>query len=559
MMPLLFSLGLAYFLALGAGRLCAAFGIPRVTGYLLVGLAAGPLMHTVGGPIFISTAQLASLAPLHDIILGLIVFTIGGSFSLEAVRTLGAKRFRISAFEIGLTALLVMGGAGLAGLSPLAAGFLAVMAVTTAPAATQMVMREYRSEGPLSDTILPLIGVNNLAAIVAFTLLEHAGLSAAGSRAAAVVQIGGPFVLGLVAGTIIAVMDQRLSRPVERQILVIAAVALIAGVSTVLGWSAMLATLIAGVVTVNASPYDRRLLEELGEIDYPLYVLFFIMAGAALHLEMLGRMGMAGGVYVVMRVAGKLVGCRVGAVAAGVSRTLRTWLGPAMLAQAGLAIGLAEDLARIWPAEGRAVQTIILASVVVFEVVGPLLTRTALVNAGEVTVFNLLAQHSTVGYGEGLALVLGRFRRALGMAPVADVKYPADMRVEHVMRRNVETISHRAIFDDVVKALGHSRYDRLPVVDDRGELVGVINYTDIANTLFDPFLRHLVVAADIATPPRLTLFPQDTVATAVADLKAHPNDVYLLVVDRANPRRLVGVVRHNDLLAVQSRSSATAP
>jgi CBS domain-containing protein len=121
------------------------------------------------------------------------------------------------------------------------------------------------------------------------------------------------------------------------------------------------------------------------------------------------------------------------------------------------------------------------------------------------------------------------------------------------MRRNVEVLPHTAHFDEVVRALGHSRYDRMPVVNDRGELLGVIKYADIADTLFDPALRDLVVAAEIATDAFLSLTPEDTVETAIRALKDHPQETNLLVVTKTNPRKLVGIVNHNDLLAAQRR------
>ena len=555
MMPLLLSLGLAYLLALGAGRLSAAVGTPRVTGYLFVGLVSGPSIGHLGLPVLLTSDQIHTLVPLHDTILGLIVFTIGGSFSLEAVRKMGLRRFRISVFEIGTTAILVYSGMVIVGASSLVAAFLAVMSVTTAPAATQMVMREYQSEGSLTDTILPLIGINNLVAVIAFILLIDRGLAETASVFSVGFQITGPFISGTLIGLIIAIMDQRLTRSVERQMLVLAWTAVIAGLAVVVNISAMLTTMVAGAVAVNASPYGRRILDELTAIDYPLYVLFFIMAGAELHLESLSRMGLLGVAYVVARFAGKYIGCRIGARLAGASPTIKTWLGPAMVAQAGLAIGLAETLARTWPGPGETVQTIILASVVVFEGIGPLLTRIALVNAGEVTVLNLLVQRSRVGYTEGLHHVLAQFGSALGISPGSGGQQAAGLRVNHIMRRNVDVISNRAPFDEVLKALGHCRYDRLPVVNDQSELVGVIKYSDIANTLFDPSLRHLIVADDIASDVRLKLTPEDTLEKAIAELKNYPHDAYLLVVEKDQPKRLVGVVRHNDVLSVHIQST----
>jgi CBS domain-containing protein len=121
------------------------------------------------------------------------------------------------------------------------------------------------------------------------------------------------------------------------------------------------------------------------------------------------------------------------------------------------------------------------------------------------------------------------------------------------MRRNVEVIRNDATFDEVLKALGHSRYDRLPVVNNRNELVGVIKYGDIANTLFDPGLRDIIVADEIATKDYLRLTPEDTMEKAISALKDHPDDTYLLVVAGNNPKKLLGIVRHNDVLYSQIR------
>jgi CBS domain-containing protein/Kef-type K+ transport system membrane component KefB len=440
MLPVLLSLGILYLLVLGAGRISTSLRIPRVTGYLAVGVAAGPSVSgMLGIPGVITTAQLHDLVLLHDMILGLIVFTIGGSFSLKAVRKIGSGLFVISAFEIGLTALLVGAGTYLLSRSVLVAAFFDV--------------------------------------------------------------------------------------------------------------SAMLAALFAGVATVNASPFGRRAIKDLSAVDYPLYVLFFIMAGAELHLESLFHMGWIGLVYVVLRSAGKYAGCTLGAFAAGASHVQKKWLGPAMLAQAGLAIGLAGTRARSWPGPGQSIQTVVLAAVVVFEVAGPLLTRLSLVSAGEVTVFNLMALRSPVGFTEGVNQAVHQVKDAFGIALSGAANHRAGIRVSHIMRRNVEVLFHDTPFDEVLKALGHSRYDQLPVVNRHNELVGVIKYADIAGTLFEPSLRHIVVAGDITTRITLKLTPEDTIETAMKALKKHPSDTYLVVVDKDDPKKLLGMVRHNDVLS----------
>ncbi len=552
--PVLLSLGFLFFLALGVGRVFARMYIPKVTGYLLVGLAAGPsFADLLDIPEIITREQLEVLDPLHDLTLGLIVVVIGGNFRLAALKKFGAGLLRTSAMEIGLTAFLVGGVTYLAGASPVIAGFLALMAITTAPAATQMVVREYESEGPLTDTVMILIGLNNLIAIIAFVLLAHGAVTPDAPLLDVAFKIFVPMGIGVVAGAIMAVMDQRLTRKMERQILALAAIAALVGMCRYLEISAMLASLVTGAVLVNTSPNDRRILKDLNAIDYPLYMVFFIMAGAHLQVGRLGDIGLIGGAYIVARIVGKVAGCWVGARPASCPGTARNWLGPAMLAQAGLAIGLAAALARDWGLKGEQVQTVVLASVVVFEGLGPLLTRVALVRAGEVTVLSLLVQRSPVGYAEGLHEVINKFKETLGIFGGADLSRPSDILVSHVMRKNVETIRSDISFDRVLKAVGHSRYDRLPVLNRDDELIGVIQYSDVSEVLFDPSLRNLIVAGDIVTEEHLLLTPGDNLEKAMNELRAHPDHTYLLVVDEDNPKKLVGVVRHNDVLSVQRK------
>ncbi len=554
MLPLLLSLGLLYLLALGAGRLSARFHLPRVTGYLLTGLLVGPSAGAVVEMTPILTGEhLKSLTPLYDLALGLIVLTIGGSFHVRTMRRFGLKLATVSFIEIGTTAVFVGLAAVLCGAPVSVACFLALMAITTAPAATQMVVREYDSEGPLTDLVMTLIGFNNMAAIVAFVLCVHYVVTPDEPLMGAIRELGLPLGIGALTGAMLAMMDQRLTAIVERQILGLSAVAIVVGVSYLLKVSSLPAALAAGAVLVNSSPHGKRLIDDLRGVDFPLYVVFFVMAGANLHLEALPHMGVIGIAYIVARALGKYGGSFLGCRVVKMDAPLRTWLGPAMMAQAGLAIGLAQELANDWGSSGHTVQTVILAAVVVFEGIGPVLTRTSLVKAGEVTVLSLLFQRSPVGYFEGLHQVIKHFRDALGIPLSVLFEKPSDILVSHVMRRNVEVVQHDVSFNAVLRTFGHSRYDRLPVVDDEQNLVGVIQYSDVSEILVDDMLKNLVVARDIATQEHLLLTPNDTLEKAMNDLREHPDHTYMLVVDDKDPRKLLGVVRHNDVLSVQRR------
>jgi len=551
MYSLLLTVGTLLIFALLAGRVCVILHVPRVTGYILTGLAAGP--HTaalIGNNPVLGPADLASLDHVYDLALGIIAFSIGGHFSFGGIKRWGMRIWKISLIEMAASFVLVAAGTMLAGITAAGALFLGCMAVTTAPAATKMVIREHDSEGPLSDMLMDLIVINNLAAIILFSVLVHVLITPDHPISELAYTMLIPVAVGTGTGLAVSIWEQRMQRKIERQALALAAVAVIWGSCELLGVPMMLATLVAGTVVVNSSPHGSRIFKELMEIDYVLYVLFFIIAGAHLNIELLKYMGVVGVAYVILRTAGKFTGATLGTTVARCESSMRKWLGPAMLAQAGLAIGLAGSLASAWGEQGKQIQTVILASVVFFEILGPLLVRLSLVRTGEVTVLSLLSKRAPVGYAESIHLVIEHFRQSMGIPMWRSFNKPSDVQVSHLMRRNVETIKEDLPLDVILQTFGHSRYDRLPVINAEGDLVGVIRYEDVSSVLFDPELGKLVVASDIMTEEFFSVSPDDTIEEAVKILKEHPDATYLIVVDRDEPGKLAGILRHNDLLSV---------
>jgi CBS domain-containing protein len=229
------------------------------------------------------------------------------------------------------------------------------------------------------------------------------------------------------------------------------------------------------------------------------------------------------------------------------------WLGVGMLAQAGVAVGFAHQLGESWGAQGKKLEALILAAVLVFEMIGPILTRAALVHGGEVPVLALLSRGAPVGVFEGMHEVIGHIRLALGIPVWRKSNNPAHVLVRHVMRRNVETARDNLPFAKVLQLLGHTRYDRIPVLDASGRLVGQICYADVAGILFDDALSSLVVARDLMTPAPITLATDDTLDKALRVFAASPDVTYVPVVDGADPKRLLGIVRQNDVLAACRR------
>ena len=558
-----------FWLALLVGRQVFQWHLPRVTGYLLVGLAAGPsLSHLLGYPALLKTADLQRLAPLTDIALALIMLAIGMHFRSEHLRRWRHRIAILSLSEVAATFLLVALavtalnlfvaqqtlGSTLAQSSVYLGLFLGVIAIATAPAATLLVIREYESDGPVTDAVTTLIGLNNLASILAFNLACHFLLASDTPPTRLLYTLFLPPVLGGAIGFGMSVWAERLRTTSESQLLMLGGAIGTAGLCQWLGLDALLGCFACGAVLANASARESDLLNAMRQLDYPLYLLFFVLAGANLHLDLLAQIGILGIGYVLLRTAGKLLGARMGAQLGDFGDRHRQWAGPALLAQAGVAIGLSTHLAQLWPGGGELVQTVVLGAVVVFELSGPVAVRLALVRAGEVPVLALLARKAPVATFESLHHVVTHFRQALGVPSGHQLESPGDILVEHVMRKNVDTLHDATPFNELLRLIAHSRYDRFPVVDEQNHFHGIIVYEDIRDIVVDPSLGNLVIAIDLARPDHPLAHPGQTLAEILVLFREHPNLSFLPVTDEDDQNRLLGVLGQNDVLATFRQS-----
>jgi Kef-type K+ transport system membrane component KefB/predicted transcriptional regulator len=563
---IIFALGVAYLAALFVARFIIKLRVPRVTGYLLVGILLGPsFSHILMVPSIIDADSLKTLRIVSEVSLALIMFTIGTQFRGEHFRKRGKRIFTLSCFEIGTTVLLV-GLAIFAGnyflfksfrqveigllMSSLQfAVFIAIIAVATAPAATLLVIREYNSAGPVTDIVLALVGLNNFISILAFNVASYFLLHHQGTATQFMTHLLAPLVFGAAIGFFISFWAQELESDSELQLLLLGGITGYVGIALLFHIDLFLGCFAAGIVLTNASPKADKLMNVLQRIDYPLYVIFFIVAGASLHLQEFAHLGYLGATYIAMRTLGKFVGNWLGAKFGGFGDIEKKYIGFAMLAQAGVAIGLSQALAKSWAAGGETVQTLILGSVVVFEIIGPISVRYGLVHAGEVPVLNLLAKRATENAFEGLHHILEHFRAAAGIPLGHKLNSPADILVKHVMRKNVETIHENTPFNDLLQHIAHSRYDRFPITDENNHFVGLIDYADIRDVIFDASLTHLVLAKDIMKPKSITLTPEQTLGEVLSIFRQYSNITFLPVLEGEGSGKLVGIISQNDVLA----------
>jgi len=558
-----------FFGALIGGRLASRFHVPRVTGYLLTGLVIGPsFAHLIGWPPLLTTEVLTELSILGDLALALILLNIGSLFSIDHLRKWKHRIAFFSLSEMGLTFLLV--GVAVFGVNELVLHrtvadlslhqssllfslFLGIIGVATAPAATLMVIREYEAEGPVTGIVLTLVGFNNLVSVLGFTVLVHFLLTPAESHWLLLWHMGGPIIVGTVFGLIISFWGERLELASEHKILLLGSVAAVTTVCRMMEVDPLLASLILGIVAANSTPSWHRMAASLRQVDYLLYVAFFVLAGANLHIETLGHIGLLGIAYVFARTLGKWLGARIGAAIGGFGKRERSYVGLTLLAQAGVAIGLAASLTRLWPEGGQLLQTVVLGSVVVFELVGPLAVRFGLVQAGEVPILSLLQKRAPKGAMEGMHSVVHHFRSSLGLPAWKKFREPGDIYVRHIMRQNVETIPNNTPFNELLRIIAHSRYDRFPVVDGEDRFLGLINYTEIRELLFEPTLMPLVVAGELVSPEKHAVKPDQPLWEVMEMLKSNRNISYFPVIDPDEPDRLLGILSQNEVLSAYRR------
>lgn len=566
---LISALAVILFAALVGGRLASLCRIPRVTGYLLAGLVVGPsFAHLTGLPQLISQFALNELKLISDIALALILMNIGGQLRTENLRRWKQRIFIFSFTEALASGLLVglavfavnqflvqqvIGGLSLAYSSLLFAIFTGTISIATAPAATLMVIREYEAEGPITSTVLTLVSLNNLISVFTFSIAAQLLVSSDGSLGAIVYKLAMPLLLGGLFGFLMSLWAQRMELSSEHKILLLGGVTTVAVLSRFLGLEPLLSCLALGVILADSSPRWHRLLKSLNEVDYPLYVIFFVLAGANLHIETLAHIGLLGVTYVIFRSLGKLAGSYMGARLGKFGQREQSWIGMTLLAQAGMAIGLASTLAKIWPEGGQLVETIILGSVVIFELIGPIAVRFGLVRAGEVPLLSLLRKRAPQSGVEGLHDVANHFRNNLGLPAGRRLDDPGDILVRHVMRHNVETIHHGTPFQELLRIIAHSRYDRFPVTDDDQNFIGIINYTEIRNLLFDQSLSDLLVARDLVSSSVLSIPPDTPLRDALKTFQKKRNISYFPVIDPEEPKKLLGILSQNDVLAAFRR------
>ena len=408
-MQTLLSLSIALFAGLMLSRVAKLFKLPAVTAYLVAGILVGPYAlgaFGVPGMGFVSMADVKSYSLLCDIALGFIAFSIGNEFRLSQLKSTGKQATVIGIVQAVFTTLLV--DAVLIGLHfaipdklPLSAAIvLGAIASATAPAATLMVVRQYKAKGKLTDILLPVVALDDAVGLMLFAIsfgIAKASMSGKVDVASLLVEplleVVLSLLLGLVMGCFFTFIERFFHSRSKRLSVSVTFVLLTVGLSMMkfevggihIAFSSLLVCMMLGTMFCNLCDFSEELMDRVERWTAPLYVLFFVLCGAELELSVFSDMAIiaVGAIFILSRSVGKYLGAFFSAKSVKCDESIVKNLGITLLPQAGVALGMAMKASALGT-DGEIIANITLFAVLIYELVGPAMTKNALMRAGDI-------------------------------------------------------------------------------------------------------------------------------------------------------------------------------
>ena len=408
-MQILLSLSVALFAGLLLSRLAKVVKLPAVTAYLVAGILIGPyLLGALGvkGLGFVSMEDIKSYSILSDTALGFIAFSIGNEFRLSSLKHTGKQATVIGIIQAVFTTVLV--DAALIGLHflipdklPLpSAIILGAVASATAPAATLMVVRQYKAKGPVTQILLPIVALDDAVGLVLFAISFGVAKALMNGQVDVLSVVVEPILevvlslgLGALMGYLITFFERFFHSRSKRLAISVTFVMLAAALSMLefhiggihIAFSSLLVCMMMGTLFCNICDFSEDLMHRLDRWTAPLFILFFVLSGAELELSVFTDVAVVaiGLIYILSRCLGKYFGASFSARATKCDPNIVKYLGITLFPQAGVALGMANKAQTIG-AEGASVANITLFGVLIYELVGPLLTKISLQKAGEI-------------------------------------------------------------------------------------------------------------------------------------------------------------------------------
>ncbi|MFG6373406.1 MAG: cation:proton antiporter [Oscillospiraceae bacterium] len=407
---MLLSIAVALLAGLLMTRLMNRFHLPDVTAYLLAGVILGPcLLGRLGLPGlgFGTFEQVQLLQPISDVALGFIAFAIGSEFRLSHLRQTGGAAVTVGIIQAVVATIFV--DLSLLGLHfvlgdklPIPAVItLGAIAAATAPAATLMVVRQYKAKGPVTDLLLPVVALDDAVGLIIFAIsfgaaqaMEASTVNLVAILVAPLLEIMLSLVLGAFLGWCLSVLEGLFHSNRNRVAMIAGFIVLAVALSmlkfnlggTEIGFSSLLVLMMLGTVFCNICPLSEDLMNRADKWSAPLLTLFFVLSGAALDLGVFADAAIVGvGVlYIVARSIGKYTGSALSCTISHQPSNVKKYLGITLLPQAGVALGMSAQAGAAMGETGSMVRSIVLFGVLIYELVGPSLTKWALTKAGDI-------------------------------------------------------------------------------------------------------------------------------------------------------------------------------
>ena len=405
---ILLSLSFALLTGLLLSRLAKQVQLPAVTAYLVAGVLIGPFVlgsldiHGLG----ITTHHLESFGIISDLALGFIAFSMGNEFRRSQLQEVGRRAAIIGVFQAVFTTIVV--DAALIGLhfmmpdklSLSAAIVLGAVATATAPAATLMVVRQYKAKGPVTDTLLPVVAIDDAVGLVVFAIsfgvaksLSLGDVDVLSVILEPLLEVVFSLALGLVMGALFTQCEKYFHSRSKRTSVSVTFVMLTVALSSIsfnignihVAFSSLLSCMMLGTVFCNICDVSEELMERMDRWTAPVLILFFVISGAGLDLSVFSDSAavLIGLAYILSRSIGKYFGANLSARMTGSDSNIVKYLGITLLPQAGVALGMAIKAIELGP-DGAIVRNITLFAVLIYEIIGPYLTKVALTAAGEI-------------------------------------------------------------------------------------------------------------------------------------------------------------------------------
>lgn len=371
------------------GKLIEKGKVPSVAGYIIAGLLLGKSFLGVIDGDFIEKSSIIS-----DVALGIIAFSIGGELVFNKLKEIGIRVLFIAMAEAIMAFLLVFGAMLLLNVALPTALLLGAVASATAPAATVMVLNELRCKGPLTSTLIAVVAIDDVvclliyavASSVAKVLVKHGEtIHISKILMGPVVEIGGSILIGAAVGFAVLLLLRLFAKSHEVLVIIVAGLFIAIGLATIFELSTLLTNMTLGMVVANLSSRRLKAFMVIESITSPIYIAFFVLAGSRLDISMLKDIGLVGLVYTLARMVGKISGASIVATATKAAPSVKKYLGFGLISQIGVAVGLAIIIGHEFAGTGigEYVIMILLATTIITEIVGPLLTKLAAIKSGE--------------------------------------------------------------------------------------------------------------------------------------------------------------------------------